>query len=237
MITEQQPEYNDPHKQKHPPMRTSETEATLNDLLQKVPMTAEILFYKQRNSNINIQWINWAIEMLQAGYETENLIILAGEDIHCNPFEFTTLTNKIFEELHLNKINITDRVFIIYSTYLIKQAVQSPNKEKISEVLLKLEQLCVDTEYNSTLYDFYLLSNAIGELKSYGIQWYWNDATLTKENWYGYTLNYFEQWINTPIQENKTGKSHDFNEKIPIPNPSKKNMLEKLISYFHKKLK
>ena len=47
-------------------------------------MTAEILFYKQQNSNINIQWINWAIEMLQAGYETENLIILAGEDIHCN---------------------------------------------------------------------------------------------------------------------------------------------------------
>ena len=117
-----------PIKITHPPMCTSESEAALNDLLQKVPMTAEILFYKQQNSNINIQWINWAIEMLQAGYETENLIILAGEDIHCNPFEFTALTNKIFEELHLNKINITDRVFIIYSTYLIKQAVQSPNK-------------------------------------------------------------------------------------------------------------
>ena len=57
MITERQPEHNDPNKQKHPPMYTSETEATLNDLLQKVPMTAEILFYKQQNSNINIQWI------------------------------------------------------------------------------------------------------------------------------------------------------------------------------------
>ena len=86
MITERQPEHNAPNKQKHPPMYTSESEAALNDLLQKVPMTAEILFYKQQNSNINIQWINWAIEMLQAGYETENLIILAGEDIHCNPF-------------------------------------------------------------------------------------------------------------------------------------------------------
>lgn len=37
MITERQPEHNDPNKQKHPPMYTSETEATLNDLLQKVP--------------------------------------------------------------------------------------------------------------------------------------------------------------------------------------------------------
>ncbi len=237
MITERQPEHNDPNKQKHPPMYTSETEATLNDLLQKVPMTAEILFYKQQNSNINIQWINWAIEMLQAGYETENLIILAGEDIHCNPFEFTALTNKIFEELHLNKINITDRVFIIYSTYLIRQAVQSPNKEKISEVLFKLEQLYIDTEYNSILCDFYLLSNAIGELKSYGTQWYWNDVALTKEDWYKYTLNYLKQWINTPIQEHETGKSHDLNENMPISNPSKKNMLEKLISYFYKKLK
>ena len=156
MITERQPEHNDPNKQKHPPMYTSETEATLNDLLQKVPMTAEILFYKQQNSNINIQWINWAIEMLQAGYETENLIILAGEDIHCNPFEFTALTNKIFEELHLNKINITDRVFIIYSTYLIKQAVQSPNKEKISEVLFNaaIPLIAKNPEFKS-LHEYY----------------------------------------------------------------------------------
>ena len=42
MITERQPEHNDPNKQKQPPMYTSETAAPLNDLLQKVPMTAKI---------------------------------------------------------------------------------------------------------------------------------------------------------------------------------------------------
>ena len=68
-------------------------------------------------------------------------------------------------------------------------------------------------------------------------QWYWNDVALTKEDWYKYTLNYLKQWINTPIQEHETGKSHDLNENMPISNPSKKNMLEKLISYFYKKLK
>ena len=74
MITERQPEHNDPNKQKHPPMYTSETEATLNDLLQKVPMTAEILFYKQQNSNINIQWINWAIRNASGRIRKPNYI-------------------------------------------------------------------------------------------------------------------------------------------------------------------
>ena len=231
---EQQVQLNDHNKQEDSPIYTNESKTALDDILQKVPTTAEILFYKQQNFNINIQWINWAFDMLEAGYETENLIILAGEDIHCNPFEFSALSDKIFEELYLDKIT-HHQIFTIYSTYLIKQALQSPNKENISEVLLKLEQLYINNEYNSALYDFYSLSSAIAELEDCGLQWSWNDTSLTKENCYEYALNFLEQWINNPIQENEPTTEQDLSKKATTSNPPKKNMFEKLISFFTKK--
>lgn len=146
-------------------------DATLNEILQKVPSTAEILIYKQQNFNINTQWKDWALEMLMAGYETENLFILAGEDIHCNPFEFTELTDKIFEELHLNEID-ANSIITLYSLFIVKSVIQSPDKNKVSAALNKLEQECINNEYNTFLYNFYLLSNAIDELKALGEQWY-----------------------------------------------------------------
>ena len=102
---EQNLQTDDKDRQEYPLTDIVKLDATLNEILQKVPSTAEILVYKQQNFNINTQWKDWALEMLMAGYETENLFILAGEDIHCNPFEFTELTDKIFEELHLNEID------------------------------------------------------------------------------------------------------------------------------------
>ena len=232
-MMEQQSQFSDHNKQEYPTMQTTKPNAALKDLLEKVPTTAEILLYKQQNININTQWIYWSIDMLQAGYETENLIILAGEDIHCNPFEFKSLTNKVFEELHLDSIT-PNQIFIIYSMYIIKQALQSRNKESISKVLFKLEQLCIENNYNSTLYEFYLRSNAIGELEDLDAQWYWNDTSLTKENWCEYALNYLEQWMNNPIQENLS-KRQNLSVKVITSNPPKKNIFRKLISFICKK--
>lgn len=214
----------------------TEFNTPLNELLEKVPSTAEILLYKKQNLNINAQWIDWSINMLKAGYETENLIILAGEDLHCNPFEFAALTDKVFEELQLNEID-SNSIFIVYSIFIVKQALQSPDKNKIATALANLEQQCVDNEYNTFLYDFYLLSNALGELEELGEQWYWNDPSLTKENWYEYTLNYFKQWIENPspqyekLQEAFINKNctHNFN-------PKKNNVFNKIISYIWKRL-
>ena len=113
---EQSLQTNDQDRQECPLTDIVKLDAPLNELLQKVASTAEILVYKQQNININAQWKDWALEMLMAGYETENLFILAGEDIHCNPFEFAELTDKIFEELHLNEID-SNSIIILYSLY------------------------------------------------------------------------------------------------------------------------
>ena len=178
---EQSLQTNDQDRQECPLTDIVKLDAPLNELLQKVASTAEILVYKQQNININAQWKDWALEMLMAGYETENLFILAGEDIHCNPFEFAELTDKIFEELHLNEID-SNSIIILYSLFIVKSVIQSPNKNKVSIALNKLEQECINNEYNTFLYDFYLLSNAIDELKALGEQWYWNDASIIRKS-------------------------------------------------------
>ena len=164
---EQNLQIDDKDRQEYPLTDIVKLDATLNEILQKVPSTAEILVYKQQKININTQWKDWAFEMLMAGYETENLFILAGEDIHCNPFEFAELTDKIFEELHLNEID-SNSIIILYSLFIVKSVIQSPDKNKVSAALNKLEQECINNEYNTFLYDFYLLSNAIDELKELG---------------------------------------------------------------------
>ena len=227
---EQSLQTNDQDRQECPLTDIVKLDAPLNELLQKVASTAEILVYKQQNININAQWKDWALEMLMAGYETENLFILAGEDIHCNPIEFAELTDKIFEELHLNEID-SNSIIILYSLFIVKSVIQSPNKNKVSVALNKLEQECINNEYNTFLYDFYLLSNAIDELKALGEQWYWNDASLTKENWYEYTLKFFKLWIENPDPKYKILRENNCNASLP----KKKNIFSRFISYIRRK--
>lgn len=227
---EQNLQTDDKDRQEYPLTDIVKLDAPLNELLQKVASTAEILVYKQQNININAQWKDWALEMLMAGYETENLFILAGEDIHCNPFEFAELTDKIFEELHLNEID-SNSIIILYSLFIVKSVIQSPDKNKVSAALNKLEQECINNEYNTFLYDFYLLSNAIDELKALGEQWYWNDASLTKENWYEYTLKFFKLWIENPDPKYKILRENNCNASLP----KKKNIFSRFISYIRRK--
>ena len=67
-----------------------------------VASTAEILAYKALNRDIGRSWVDWAIEMLFAGFETEHLIILAGETEPYNQFKLQELTNKVLSELQLD---------------------------------------------------------------------------------------------------------------------------------------
>ena len=71
---EQNLQIDDKDRQEYPLTDIVKLDATLNEILQKVPSTAEILVYKQQKININTQWKDWAFEMLMAGYETENLL-------------------------------------------------------------------------------------------------------------------------------------------------------------------
>ena len=167
-------------------------------MTEKVPETAEILFYyyKPQKTDINQQWIDWAVKMLKAGYDTEYLAVLAGEDLHCNFFEFTELTNKIFAELQIDHIGV-ESVYAKYAIYLINRSLH--DKEAMLCTLGQLKDLYWETE--SDVYkDFSLLDDAIREFKDdCDMQWFWKDEKLTKDNYPEYVENFFKEWLENNL--------------------------------------
>lgn len=185
-----------------------ELDAYLDEMLQKIPSTAEILFFWHQKTNINNQWINWAVEVLEAGYDTEHLVILTGMSVDSNYFEFAEIRDKAFAELHINNVD-SKCIFMKYSEYLVKKAIQNP--DDLYNFLKKLMQLYIDTNcFGYTFSDFYYLYFSWDDLDTMGDHYHWPDPSLTKENRKSYVLEYFEYWLNIPAEERYSINVHDF---------------------------
>jgi len=154
-----------------------------------IKSTAEILAFKVLNRQIDKIWIEWAVDMLMTGYETEHLIILAGENEPFNQFYMQKLTNKVFEELNLD---YTDTEIIIkeYASYLINKSFD--NEISCFDVLTTLKDLCIELDYERYLYDFYSLYFAKEDLLYTELQYYWDGAT--RENIEQIIIDYFKKW-------------------------------------------
>lgn len=154
--------------------------------MNTVKSTSEILAFKVLNRSVDNVWINWAVEMLMAGYNSENLLYLAGENENTNQFELQSLANKALSELKLDFSN-EEKIINDYVCYLIDKAI---SKEKSHEYILEiLKNLCIELEYASYLYDFYSLFYAQEDLKYDTHQWYWENAD--RENINQVIENYF----------------------------------------------
>jgi hypothetical protein len=73
--------------------------------MQPVVSTAEVLAYKVLNRLTESAWIDWAYDMLVAGFDTEHLVILAGMQQPLEYFEMRTLTDNVLGELSLDYMN------------------------------------------------------------------------------------------------------------------------------------
>ncbi|MDO3628310.1 hypothetical protein [Mucilaginibacter sp. BT774] len=157
--------------------------------MKLIDSTAEILAFKVLNRNIDKRWVNWATDMLMSGFDTENLIILAGEQVPYNQFELIGLTNKIFDELNID-LSDDDTIIKKYACYLINKALTG--EMQADDVLNILKVLCIELDYDRNLYDFYLLYFAKEDLKYSDNQWYWNGADKANINTIIY--DYFVGW-------------------------------------------
>lgn len=155
-----------------------------------IPSTAEILIFKMLGDNINKKWIDWAYDMLMAGFETENLIILAGEIEPYNQFELQRLTDKILDELGLTYEN-SELVYRNYACYLIGKALSG--EMQAINVLDILKEICIRADYEPLYYDFYSLYFALDDLKYSENQWYWPGATRGNIN--KIINEYFVEWM------------------------------------------
>jgi len=157
--------------------------------------TYRILKAKAFNESIDETWIDWAIDMIEAGYESENLYMLAGEIKPYNQFELQELTTKVLKDL---KLDYSDKDAVIrkYIYYLISGSIDHP--ETYYRTLRELRDIYTEGDMASEYKDFYLLYYAKDDLSVEEVQWYWDGADrenidqIIKER-FGNWLKEFEQ--------------------------------------------
>lgn len=165
----------------------------------KVLSTYKILKGKAFNENIDGTWVDWALEMMEAGFESDNLYILAGITKPFNQFELHELTRKVLEDLGFSYAD-KDAILKNYVYYLISSSVDHP--ETYYKTLLELKNLCQDLGLDSAYMDFYLLYYVKDDLRVDEVQWYWNGAN--RQNIDQIIKDYFRKWMTEFEQYNST---------------------------------
>jgi hypothetical protein len=122
-----------------------------------IESTKEIILLTLLDKAIDKKWINWAIDMLCNGIETDNLYILAGETEPMNQFEAKKLVLNIFDELKIDYSN-KDKIIKDYVLYLIQKVYN--NELGKYEMLNKIYLL--DNEINQNKVYLGILLNYIG---------------------------------------------------------------------------
>jgi len=138
-------------------------DSEIQSLINRVPSTRLVLFYRETNSGINKEWKSWACEMMEAGFSLPSIIQLAGDDMTINPFEFTSHIDTIFKDL-----GIDCPPEIAYSQYALGIAHQVVNGDITAEQGLSI--LChaaIDTVYDDIFWDFYYLEDEADRLREH----------------------------------------------------------------------
>jgi hypothetical protein len=159
--------------------------------MHKVKSTYKVLVEKALQRGTIEGWKDWALEMMEAGFETEHLILLAGLSPHFNRFQLDDIVDKALKELSL-EAKFNDEMVYGYACYLIDQALNSKMSTKL--VLATLRDLCRDRDYDNKLFNFYYLANAQEELEEQGVQFYWEGAN--SENIDLIINTEFQEWNN-----------------------------------------
>ena len=165
------------------------------DLMQSyVKTTPAILAYKALNHNIDKFWIDWAVDMLMNGFDTEHLVILAGISQPYDQLEFQALTDKVLAELTLDYSN-RDEAIRGYVRYLIQTSSTEELTITLSLKLLReLRDLYHEPDYDSNLAVFFSLYYEVDDLQQDEVQWYVDD--MDRSNMLSVVKNTFAQWLN-----------------------------------------
>ncbi|MBS1666458.1 MAG: hypothetical protein JST58_03695 [Bacteroidetes bacterium] len=141
-----------------------------------VLLTYKILKEKAFNSDLDESWIEWAIEMIDAGYESINLYELAGTTKPYNQFQLKDLTDKVFKDLNLDYSDKTTALKN-YVYFLLISNIDKP--EKYHEVLGEFRNIYYELNTDAKFQDLALLYWAKDDLLHSDFQHYWNGANRT----------------------------------------------------------
>ena len=124
---------------------------------------------------IDESWVDWAVSLLVAGYDTPSLRILAGMSAPFDVFEMNALADRVVAELGLHPFTDPKEAAHALTTVLCQQLLAGT--APIDDVLRQIKNVSVDLNLEPELGDFSLLYWARSDLIDDEIQWYWDGAT------------------------------------------------------------
>lgn len=118
--------------------------------------------------------IDWAIELIRKGIETENVLIVASFSKPVDREEIKPYITGALKELNLTE-KYGEYSLIANSHYYLEQIL---NDCEIRKNLSKLYQICLNSDMDSRLMPFYLLYHGWDELEEIGVNYYFEGADL-----------------------------------------------------------
>lgn len=169
---------------------------SINELTYKIVAFEEI---QQVDTN---ESIDWAIKMIELGYESASLLMLAGFVKPTNYSEVIVYIKDAVTEIGL-EMKYGDDAIVSYSSYYIYQISK---KQNIRDNLTELYKFYQTIDYIELIYDFYLLYWAWDDLDNEDNETnhYWDGArrsniekTVVKEadKWITKNKGQYEQCI------------------------------------------
>lgn len=172
------------------------SDTNCDEIYDNVPLTAVIAFYWVVTDNdrhkVSPLWIDWANQLLQAGYSNEQIIELSSTTTLEEQVKLIGLTNVILDKLHID-LNDASTILKYYGIYIVQQCLADDTDT--FDTLERLEGLFMHTKFYR-FYDFHILYLAYKELQEEGEQYYWKEMTLQNKD--AYIKDYFHRWLKQP---------------------------------------
>lgn len=159
--------------------------------MKYIPSTYKVLMLYMLNKFADESWAIWALDMLETGFETEHLVIMAGIGKKENFFYVRDLATKVFAELSLH-YSSQEKIVTDYALYLVEEALAG--NRPYSAVVAELKDVYNEFGLPSHLSQFYLLYWTLEDLKIADVQWYWPGAT--RKNIQEIMRECFQEWAN-----------------------------------------
>ena len=162
----------------------------LQTLIEKVPSTRLVLYYREIHTSINEEWKMWALDMMEVGYQQSSIAQLAGEDLSMNPFEFDALVELIFNELGLKcPQDVGKYEYIIWVAHQVIEGNMSAENG-----FSLLSQAAVNTNFHKAFLDFYYLNDDANLLRR-GYPACYGDGTMHQDNIEEWMTEYFKKLL------------------------------------------
>ena len=141
--------------------------------MTSIVTTVRILAERSLGESCGQQCVDWAIGMLATVESDDYVARLSSMQQPYNHFQIADLRDRAIDELGLLIGDISTNL-TNYAAEILHAAILG--KMPLLDALGAVKELCVANDYQSDLYDFYLLYFAKVDLQVDDYQYYWPDA-------------------------------------------------------------